>query len=171
MSGGVPPPSPAEEGETAEPQREPSPHPHPWLPGNLAPAKVYIAVNHLGLDNGLCSSWDTEKWDLVCLSHWEASRDKKKSSVLGYLKRPREGQGPFQGPTLCLHTEEPWRSDQCFPFSSLHQGYQPFSQNVCQGPRPGSRLLHPWRGCDGRTLNGHSGTWVPERSGFRSDPR
>ncbi|XDA87809.1 hypothetical protein R6Z07F_017491 [Ovis aries] len=43
--------------------------------------------------------------------------------------------------------------------------------DVRQGPRPGSRLLHPWRGCDGRTLNGHSGTQVPERSGLPSDPR
>lgn len=58
-----------------------------------------------------------------------------------------------------------------FSFFSLHQGYPPFSQNVRQGPRPGSRLLHPWRGCDGRTLNGHSGTQVPERSGLPSDPR
>ncbi|KAF4009905.1 hypothetical protein G4228_000933 [Cervus hanglu yarkandensis] len=39
---------------------------------------------------------------------------------------------------------------------------QPFSQNVRQGPRPGSRLLHAWRGCDGRTLSGHSGTRVLE---------
>ncbi|KAB0407450.1 hypothetical protein E2I00_007622, partial [Balaenoptera physalus] len=35
------------------------------------------------------------------------------------------------------------------------------SRDICQGPRPGSPLLHPWRGRDEKPLNWDSGTRVP----------
>lgn len=73
-----------------------------------------------------------EKWDLVfSIIHWEASRDKK--ILCAWLfKETQGGLGPFH--PLCLHTEEPWRLDQCFPFSHCHQGYPPFSQAYAKGP-------------------------------------